>query len=56
MQAISVAMGPARISSFRFVPRPVENISSTTPISAKIEMASLVCTRFNRHGPMISRQ
>ena len=53
MQAISVAMGPARISSFRFVPRPVENINSTTPISAKIEMASLVCTRFNRHGPMI---
>ena len=51
-QAISVAMGPARISSFRFVPRPVVNISSTTPISAKMEMESLVCTKFSRHGPM----
>ena len=46
-------MGPALISSFRLVPRPVENISSTTPISAKIEMVSLICTRFSRQGPMI---
>ena len=46
-------MGPALISSFRLVPRPVVNISMTTPISAKVEMASLVCTRFRMHGPMI---
>ena len=45
-------MGPARSSSFRLVPRPVVNISNTTPISAKVEMVSLVCTRFKRQGPI----
>ena len=51
-QAIRVAMGPALISSFRLVPRPVVNMSITTPISAKVEMESLVCTRLSTHGPM----
>ena len=45
-------MGPALISSFRFVPRPVVNMSITTPISAKMEMESLICTRFSKQGPM----
>ena len=45
-------MGPALISSFRLVPRPVENISSTTPISAKTEMVSLMWTRFSTQGPI----
>ena len=28
-------------------------IHISTPISAKIEMVSLICTRFSRQGPMI---
>ena len=45
-------MGPALISSFRLVPRPVVNMSITTPISAKMEMESLICTKFSTQGPI----
>ena len=43
-------MGPARISSCRLVPRPVVNISSTTPISAKMAMESLVLDEVQQTG------
>ena len=54
MQAIARAFGPVFISAFRSVPKPAENISRTTPISAHMLKKSLSFTIPSTLGPIKS--